>query len=336
MSFLRHEEETYIPVLKDICEAVYTVPIHRSRAADAGYMLRSYITGQPFLVERDHLVPMQNLVNQLMSTAEFDFIHADQLTMVQFSLCSLHAAPGAKPKVIFDAHNAVWTILERMQGNASWFLKPILGAEVGRVKRYEGELLATVDHVLAVTDVDRDAFELAFRDLKVTASERVARISVVPIAVDTQQLQPIQRKPDSKHILTLGTLHYPPNADGIRWFFNEVFPLISQRAPGATLTIIGKNPSCRLSQSCSPPPGYNQCNRLCARPGSFFRKEFRCGCTGAGRGWDASPNSRGICLRHARDHDNRGVRGHRSRPRTDVLVADDAADFADSSHSSSE
>jgi glycosyltransferase involved in cell wall biosynthesis len=40
----------------------------------------------------------------------------------------------------------------------------------------------------------------------------------------------------------LGTLHYPPNADGIRWFFNEVFPLVQKRVPDVTLTIIGKNP----------------------------------------------------------------------------------------------
>jgi glycosyltransferase involved in cell wall biosynthesis len=44
------------------------------------------------------------------------------------------------------------------------------------------------------------------------------------------------------NIVTLGTLHYPPNADGIRWFFNEVFPLIRQRFSNTTLTIIGKNP----------------------------------------------------------------------------------------------
>jgi glycosyltransferase involved in cell wall biosynthesis len=40
----------------------------------------------------------------------------------------------------------------------------------------------------------------------------------------------------------MGTLYYPPNADGIRWFVGEVFPLIRSKITGATLTIIGKNP----------------------------------------------------------------------------------------------
>ena len=242
VSFVRPEEEQHIPELKKICAAVHAVPIRRSRVADVGYMIRSYLTTRPFLIERDDLRPMQELVNKLVKEGDFDFIHADQLTMVQFALRGVSAFPNNRPKVIFDAHNAVWSIVERMQENANWFLKPVLGIESRRVKRYEGELLKSVDHVLVVTDVDRVGLEEALNFSKVKKNERVAPLTVVPIAIDTQQLQPIRRKPGAKNIVTLGTLHYPPNADGIRWFFNEVFPLIRGSVPDATLTIIGKNP----------------------------------------------------------------------------------------------
>lgn len=242
VSFVRPEELQHLPALEKICKAVHTVPIHRSRLADVGYMLRSYLTDRPFLVERDDLRPMQAMVNKLVREGDFHFLHADQLTMVQFAVRGAAAAAEKRPKVIFDAHNAVWTIVERMRENARWFLKPILSIEANRVKRYEGELLKTVDHVLAVTDVDRASLEEALTSSKGKPGDRVAPMAVIPIAVDSQQLQPIQRQPASKNIVTLGTLHYPPNADGIRWFFNEVFPLIRQRIPEATLTIIGKNP----------------------------------------------------------------------------------------------
>ena len=242
VSFVRPEEVPHISALQEICGAVHVVPIRRSRIADVGYMLRSYLTNRPFLVERDDLRSMQELVKKLVKENDFNFIHADQLTMVQFAVRGASAYPDKKPKVIFDAHNAVWSIVERMQENARWFLKPVLGIEARRVKRYEGELLKTVDHVLAVTDVDRVGLEEALNFSKVNNHDRVAPITVVPIAVDTQQLQPIRRNPNSKNIVTLGTLHYPPNADGIRWFFNEVFPLVRQQVPDVTLTIIGKNP----------------------------------------------------------------------------------------------
>jgi glycosyltransferase involved in cell wall biosynthesis len=242
VSFVRPEEEPHLPALADVCADVHAVPIRRSRMADAGYMVRSYLTGRPFLVERDDLRPMQEAVNRLVVERDFDFIHADQLTMVQFALRAAGLPLKKKPKVIFDAHNAVWSIVERMRENARWFLKPILGVETRRVKRYEGDLLKTVDHVLAVTDIDRAGLEAALNFSKVKPGDRLAPISTVPIAVDTRQLKPIQRPPASKTIVTLGTLHYPPNADGIRWFFNEVFPLVQKRVPDAKLTIIGKNP----------------------------------------------------------------------------------------------
>ena len=242
VSFVRPEEMQYLTALQEICDSIHTVTIHRSRISDIGFMLRSYLTTRPFLIERDDLPPMQKIINKLVKDGDYDFIHADQLTMVQFALRGASAASGKKPKVIFDAHNAVWTIVERMRENAYWFLKPILGIEAKRVKRYEGELLKTVDHVLAVTDGDRESLIEALRFSSVSKDNCIAPISVIPIAVDTQQLQPIKRKPASNTIVTLGTLHYPPNADGIRWFFNEVFPLICQRIPETKLTIIGKNP----------------------------------------------------------------------------------------------
>ena len=241
-SYVRPEELQYIPELERICESVHAVPIRRSRIADVGYMLRSFLTGRPFLIERDDLRPMQALITKLVQEGDYQFIHADQLTMVQFGLRAAKSAPKMRPKVIFDAHNAVWAIVERMRENSRWFLKPILGIEASRVKRYEGELLKMVDHVLAVTDVDRQGLEEALKFSGIAGDDHVAPITVVPIAVDTKQVKPITRKPKSKTIVTLGTLHYPPNADGIRWFTNEVFPLIRQRVPDIRLIIIGKNP----------------------------------------------------------------------------------------------
>jgi len=62
VSFVRPEEVLHIPALQEICEAVHAVRIHRSRIADVGYMVRSYLKGRPFLIERDDLRPMQDVV----------------------------------------------------------------------------------------------------------------------------------------------------------------------------------------------------------------------------------------------------------------------------------
>ncbi len=249
-SFVRPEEREHIPVLKEVCQDVYTVPIRRSRLRDVGYWLRSNMTGRPFLVERDDLSEMRSLVAQILATDRIDIIHADQLTMTQFGFQSKpdletnhgEYLNGDQPYRIFDAHNAVWTIVDRMKDNAPWFLKPVAGLETRRIKHYEGMIVSNFEHTLAVTEPDKLALEDAVGSHAAQYQLKKDPITVVPIAVDTHELQPVQRSAGSKNILTLGTLHYPPNADGIRWFANEVFPLVQAREPNATLTIIGKNP----------------------------------------------------------------------------------------------
>lgn len=241
-SFVREEERKHLIHLEQLCEEVHAVPMRRSRPADLRYWLRSQLSGRPFLIERDDLPEMRALVARLVAEKGIDLIYADQLSMVQFGLPK-GFPDGKRPFLLFDAHNAVWTIVDRMQQNAAWFLKPVLAQEARKIKKYEGKIVKTADHVLAVSENDCQALLEAVAATSKEAVQSVrSSITVIPIAVDTSTLTPVQRKPGSTNILTLGTLHYPPNADGIRWFMKEVFPILGERVPSATLTVVGKNP----------------------------------------------------------------------------------------------
>ena len=252
-SFVRPDEEEYVPVLREVCTAVHTVPIRRSRVADVGYWLKSHMTRRPFLIERDDLTGMRQLVRRLLASEAFDAVHADQLTMTQFALDVQRLEQGKRPFIVFDAHNATWTIWERMRENAPTFLKPVYQIEENRIKQYEGMLVETFDHTLVVIDPDRDAL-LEGVDMS-KRPQLAGRISTVPIAIDAQKLQPIRRKPGSHNIMTLGSLNYPPNLDGIRWFMRDIFPLIQQRVSDVTLTVIGKNPPPEFHQMAAQSEG---------------------------------------------------------------------------------
>jgi glycosyltransferase involved in cell wall biosynthesis len=237
VTYVRPEEDKFLKHLEELCTQVYPVPLRRSRIMDGLYWLRSNLTGRPFLIERDDLGDMREVVDRLLLGQMFDVVHADQLTMTQF------AVGKQKDHLtrIFDAHNAVWTILDRMAENNPWYLKPLLKLVAGRVKRYEGKIIKDFERTLAVTDIDEEALLEAVNSVDGNSFSKNC-ISVIPIAVDTQQLSPIHPENGSTNILTLGTLHYQPNADGIRWFLRNVFPLIKSAVPQASLTIIGKNP----------------------------------------------------------------------------------------------
>lgn len=238
-SFVRPEEQRYLPALGGICAEVLALPIRRSRVADLGHWLRGLGSGRPFLVERDRSPAMQRAIHEAGRKGSFDIVHADQITMCQYWPFEDGRGPG--PLRVFDAHNATWKILERSRPNVARWLRGPLALETGRLRRYEGAVVRGYDRTLAVTELDRQALLEAARD---GGARRVDpdRVSVIPIAVDTDGSAPVTRRPGSCTILTLGTLHYAPNAEGIRWFLERVFPLVRAMMPEARLTIVGRNP----------------------------------------------------------------------------------------------
>jgi glycosyltransferase involved in cell wall biosynthesis len=66
--------------------------------------------------------------------------------------------------------------------------------------------------------------------------------TVIPICADPTHIHPLARAVNPRRITFLGGLHWPPNAQGVRWFADQVFPQVRAAIPEATLTVIGKDP----------------------------------------------------------------------------------------------
>lgn len=253
ITFIRPEEEPHLETVRRICHRVFTVPIKRSRLKDAGYFIRSQLTRQPFLVERDDSAAMRTLVREVVTAETVDAIHADQLTMAQFALPYRNG--NGKPALVFDAHNAVWTIVERLKATLPIYYSLPLIFEAGRVKAYEARIVHEFDRTLAVAEPDVHALREALREQYPAVPAEEAPITVIPIAVDTEVANRFQPRTGSFNILTMGTLYYPPNADGIRWFLLDVFPIIRQALPQAKLTIVGKSPPADFLQAAKESDG---------------------------------------------------------------------------------
>lgn len=234
-TFVRPEEEPYLPVLRNLCAEIHPVPIRRSRFADLGHLALSLVQNDSFLIRRDNLRSMRDLVVRLYTSGKIDVIHADQITMTQFAL-----DPACRVPRIFDAHNATWKLVARTLRNFPAPVRWLLGRETQFVRDYESRVLRTFEHTFTVTPVDRDfLLELFPPDERARMAQK---ITSTPISVDCDTITPVERPGGSLEIVTLGTLHYPPNADGIRWFIQNVFPHVLQRIPHAHLTVLGKNP----------------------------------------------------------------------------------------------
>lgn len=239
LTFVRDSDRPeYIAEMEKICQNVHTVPMRRSALRDGRFLLKSILSKEPFLIVRDEVEAMTEKIHDLLNKEKFDAVHADQLWMAQYALRAKEFSPQVR--LILDQHNAVYLIPERMAaGETNPLKKMILARESQMMARYEAETCPKFDRVVWVTREDYDAVAKITRP---SASEP----TVIPICADPTRVEPIEPKAGVKRVTFLGGLHWPPNAQGIVWFAKNVFPKIRARVPDAVLTIIGKNPPAEL------------------------------------------------------------------------------------------
>jgi len=229
VSFVRGDQSEEARHLAQYCQAVYTVPMERGALRDAWYMGLSFLTGQPFMMLRDDRKAMRDLVGRLSVEQRFDVAHADQLNMAQYA----ERVPDAFK--ILDTHNALWLLYKRLWETMSPGLRKwLLGRDWRLLKAYEGRLVREFDAVLAVSHEDKAALR--------EAAGQPVDITVIPIAIDTDEVAVIERDAEPRHILHIGTMYWPPNIDGVLWFAHEVYPLIRQKRPDVCLDIVGARP----------------------------------------------------------------------------------------------
>lgn len=229
VSFVRGDQSAEIAHLQKYCQAVYTVAIRRGAWRDSWYMIKSLLTRQPFLMVRDHRAAMHQVIKQITTHTQFDIIHADQLNMAQYAE---QVTGSAK---ILDAHNALWLLYKRLwetmtPGPKKW----LLGRDWRLMKQYEGEVCRRFGGILTVSKEDQVALE--------EAAGHSLEVTVIPIAIDTDEVSEVCRSSEADHILHIGTMFWPPNIDGILWFLREIFPLIRAQRSQITFDVVGANP----------------------------------------------------------------------------------------------
>lgn len=230
VSFVRESDKPeYVEHLQTLCERVITVPMTRSKSRDLRFLGQSLMTGQPWMMLRDERQEMRKTLADLAAETTFDVVHADQTNMGQYAL------PFTKSHKVLDLHNALWMLYKRLAETTPLTspMKYILSRDWRLLKQYEGWLCRQFDAVTAVSEEDRALL------IEAGAQED---ITVIPIAIDTDEQAQIARRPSTPHIVHIGTMYWPPNIDGINWFLDEIYPLVKQQVPDVRCTLIGARP----------------------------------------------------------------------------------------------
>lgn len=151
-----------------------------------------------------------------------------------------------RPKVLFT-HNieaVIWERHFRTSKNPVW--KAVSYREYRSLERMERKYVSSADHVLAVSDNDRDFF------LRYAPK---GKMTVIPTGVDIDYFTPSNEEPDPESIVFTGSMDWIANEDGIVFFIEKVLPLVRLQFPKAKLLVVGRRPSERMKKIGASAPG---------------------------------------------------------------------------------
>ena len=247
LAFTRPDDQPHARAhMESFCKAVLTVPMVRTKWRDAAVLAESWLSGKSFIIRRDRVPQMVDLVQQELLSGGYDAVHADQLWMAQYALLAADLAVAGKitrPWLVLDEHNACYQIFQRLaQGTSSPLKRLALEREWRLLQRYERKACAQFDHVVTVTEEDREILESMVGEEVRESGDHKPQFSTIPICEDTAAEPPVTPLNGTPEVLHLGTMFWPPNIEGVQWFIEQVWPLVRSQLPESRFTVVGKSP----------------------------------------------------------------------------------------------
>jgi glycosyltransferase involved in cell wall biosynthesis len=194
----------------------------------------------PFVMSLYASATGKRLVARLLADQDFDLLYADHLHMAQYIPAHTRAL------TLLDQHNVESVILGRFADSQTHpFLHWMARLEQRKMARYEPAACRRFDAIWVTTEVDRALIAPWLLPGQT--------IDALPIGVDTTYFTPDGRSPDPHTLVSIGMLSWPPNADGVLWFYDQVYPLIKERVPGVRFVIVGEHPPLAIQQLAQDP-----------------------------------------------------------------------------------
>lgn len=166
------------------------------------------------------------------------------VAVCDFLSASLNFPEHLSTPVVLFQHNVETMLWRRMAGTEKSFVRKLSYAiEARKMAAYETRTLSRFQHVIAVSDHDRETM------LKLAPA---TGITVVPTGVDTELYKAAPSASGQPPIIVFtGSMDWEPNIDAIEFFCREIWPSILAEFPDARFQIVGRNPHPRIRRLAS-------------------------------------------------------------------------------------
>lgn len=233
------EEAVGCELIEKMGVRLYTIPFRqRSRAKKVFEAALRLTSPLPYISVCSHYRrELKILIKELTGREHFDVLHLDHLD------AALYASSSSYPIVTYlDEHNYETSLLQSVCDHTS---KPLLhwylSSQIQKLDRFERQILKSVDAISVVSSNDAK---------KVFTAAPRTTCEIIPNGVDLD-FYDILREPRPYRVVSVGSLDWLPNVEGLLWFLDVVWPSVVEACPAATLHIVGRNPQRALLKRSS-------------------------------------------------------------------------------------
>src|SRR5215510_7148679 len=227
---------SYQLFLRRLCSSVQIVPLDRLKSK-----LRASVnlfTSKPLSLGYFASAIMKRLVEEAIVRQGFDAI------FVYSSLMAQYVTPGQERRTVVDlvdVDSEKWREYARVKKTPlSW----LYNSEWKRLRRYEYDIVSRLSHSILCTQREASLLD------KLDELTRRSRLHVMTNGVDLDYFRPelVAFNPAKPRLVFTGAMNYYANIDGVRWFTDEILPVIRRSEPGVELLIVGSNPTSQVKK----------------------------------------------------------------------------------------
>jgi sugar transferase (PEP-CTERM/EpsH1 system associated) len=231
----RPKDDPYLAEVGKLCARFEPVSWQETAKGSARFylqVLRRLGSRYPVSVARDYSPPLAARIRACLARDRYDLLVCD------FVQPSVNLDDDIDCPMLLFQHNVESTIFARHARTASsaplrWFWR----SQWRKMERFERAACQRFTGVVAVSAADQAVFAERFG---------ARRTFAIPTAVDAEYFRQGDGPVVDSRLVFTGSMDWLPNEDAVLFFADEILPRIAARVPGATLAVVGRNPSSRL------------------------------------------------------------------------------------------
>jgi sugar transferase (PEP-CTERM/EpsH1 system associated) len=222
LSFLESpKDREYIPEMAPYCAEIGTVVLPKWLAC--WNVATQACRGLPLQVLYYRSFQFRKKLHDLIARRPFDIVHT------VLSRIAEHTMGLQNVVKIMDMVDALSLTMERRARFEKGFMSWLYRHEAARMRSFEKRVCSDFDHVIVVSEVDRQ--HLA-----------APNVSVIPSGVTLEQ-RPRLPEHGRKTVIFTGFFAYYPNQDAACFLMREILPALRREIAGVRVKIAGADPS---------------------------------------------------------------------------------------------